>query len=298
MSMASDNGSSVSRNTTFWLNFDFELGWGVIANGRWRQRESVGVYQRLRDIFPSIVSLLDDRDLAADWATVGAMSVSRSEIQLDHLPSAYADAVNSFLVEAEPPTYDGRDLVGLVSASKVQRVVSHGYSHITLDRSDLTSDAILEEVGLARTLVDGMGGDGSALVFPENRPCPTHLLAELKVSAVRTAPRYSNSGPVRALQKVALAPAAGWSDSVPAELCGSMLFKQRDLSLASKALFAIQRSRLLTSLRGNRSQCIWLHPFNFCEYPNLLDEFTRLVDEVALLRDKGVLTIGSLSDRG
>jgi len=116
------------------FSFDFEIGWGDITNGVWKRREANGVYKRLRQVLPEMLSTMDACDFSATWATVGAMIEPPDTRDFSHLTDAQHSIVENGIRVGEPETFNGTDLFELVLAAKTDhQIACHSYSHIPFD---------------------------------------------------------------------------------------------------------------------------------------------------------------------
>ena len=290
------DGASMEDVAKVYISFDFELAWGVIANGNWRRREAAGVYERLTDTFPQLVDVLESREIGVDWATVGALLIDPQRVPTEHLPTDYAAAVQTFVTESKPSTRDGRRLVDRLLATRFQRLISHGMTHVVLDRTDLGPAGIVADLSAADRALASVGHTGAALVFPENRECGDEPLLAAGVRVVRTAPRYHSGRLQRGVQKVLSPPVATVSGADVRRLSGSLLFQPRGTRSRDLGLFALQRAAVVRAVGGGRSVCLWLHPFNIGVYPRLLKDLTSLLDELCRLRDTGRARFASALD--
>ena len=279
-----------------YLSFDFELAWGVIANGRWRHREKAGVYDRLFKMFPALLGALESREVAVDWATVGALLVEPGEVPHEHLPEDYGRALRAFVAEAAETSKDGRRLIDLLLACRHQRLLSHSMTHVVLDRDDVTAECAVADLTAAGDRLRAAGHGADVLVLPENRECPEAVLVAAGVRAIRTPARYDSDRVRRTAQKLHDLPAAEVSGGAVRRLSGSLLFQPRGVRWRDRAVFRLQRAGVVAAARRGRDLCLWLHPFNFGVYPDLMDDLVVLLDELCTLRDADRLRFASLVD--
>ena len=159
------------------ISLDFELHWGVRD---WAPRDARYTRNLIgaRVAIPKILSLFEEFDIAATWATVGFLFAESRE-ELDHFhPSLLPEYVDGSLfpynepvglTEADDPIHFAPSLIELVKDTPRQEVGSHTYSHYYClepgqDRSAFLAD-MRSAVGIARQREIEL----RSVVFPRNQ---------------------------------------------------------------------------------------------------------------------------------
>jgi peptidoglycan/xylan/chitin deacetylase (PgdA/CDA1 family) len=286
----------------FTLSLDFELGWGTLANGRWRAREASGVYTELRRVLPRFLDALDELAIPVTWAAVGAMVARPEELDFGHLPRALRLEREHFVETAEDATRDGRDLLDAVrSARTPHEIATHTYSHPRFGATGMTSEVRRAELGLGVTALRRWEMAPESLVFPENDATDLALVHDVGLRRARLAPilgKSGNAGPLhrgQCLLRALRPPPAVVSSADPTGVrteTGSMLLHW---PLAAPRIR--RHLTLARALRGTahavsgRAVHYWLHPFNLAEIPGLMDGLSKLLQRVARERDDGRLVV-------
>src|SRR5689334_8603090 len=135
--MAETRRSSIPRTGVFVVSLDFELHWGV------RDRVAVqSSYRRnlsgAREAIPRMLSLFQEYEIAATWATVGFLfAQSKSEaatyspaikpaykkVRLDPYRERYGDN------ELNDPLHYAPSLITLIQSTPRQEIGCHTFSH-------------------------------------------------------------------------------------------------------------------------------------------------------------------------
>lgn len=285
------------------ISLDFEAGWGVIDNGRWRQRESAGVYEALRPALTRFVRRLNETQISCAWAVVGGMVENPDAIDIRHLKGRYGEKTRRFLSEARPSTRDGRDLLDIVqSATCPQLFGSHSYTHLLFDDPDQDSAVIFADLTRARAVNARRGIDAAFLVFPENRATHFDAVRASGFQIVRMAAHGTpaHRGPVaRAISGIIRPPSPVVEDTLPSGLRlhhASELMNWGAQAGVAKTLLTRRRiEAALTYARQGAHVHFWLHPFNLAETRGLLDYVEDVLGRLAAWRDAGEIEIRSLT---
>lgn len=294
-----------SRPGRLIVSFDFEIGWGSIENGMWRSRERAGVYSGLRKSLKTFIATLNSLEIAASWATVGAMISEPGPDDFAHLPNDARTKTCEFFADAGAETRDGRDLFDLVAmANTPQDIGSHTYSHLRFSYPGFDADARLADMTKARAaLARADIHNPQSFVYPLNHAQSRTELAQTGFSMVRTAPLSPPRTRLGKLWSAAMdrPPAAAIANAPDGTtlLSGSLFFNWgtgRSAPLR-RALITRQTDRgLRHAARTGTALHLWLHPFNLAETPGLLDGLTATLTNAARLRDRGELQIATMAD--
>jgi hypothetical protein len=278
------------------ISFDFEIGWGVWENGRWRERQARGVYRDLRPALRRFIDFLDVREISLSWAAVGGMISDSPAAHLDHLPVAAQNMIRGFLADAEEPTRDGRDLFAIVAGSKTgQQIGSHSFSHTRFTYPGYDLAAQTEDLRLARAALAQHGVTADMFVFPVNDVASWPALAAngFRVGRTRPVSETRHRGRVgRLLHLVNAGPPPVAEQVNAAGVCehsGSLFYNWfgRSASLRRPIVNRQARMSLASLAQGTGDQHWWLHPWNLVDTPGLFDDLTQLLDYAAKLRDQG-----------
>lgn len=279
------------------LSFDFEIGWGDITNGVWKQREAKGVYKRLRQVLPEMLSTMDACDFSATWATVGAMIETPQSRDFSHLTNAQHKIVDSGIRFGEPDTFNGIDLFESVLAAMADhQIACHSYSHIPFDYAGVDGKFVREELRRFKHTLAQYHLKTSKLVFPENTEGFYTELLDSGIDKVRVPADTFFKNRFLYLLSIAVIPPPTCKESIDSSGVtrhyGSMLFN--DAGNAHR--IPLLERRIILGLNNvvtkNHDLHIWAHPFNFAESEQLLKSFKKMIERIAVLRDQGKLQIG------
>lgn len=278
------------------LSFDFEIGWGDVTNPRWRSREAKGVYVKLRKVLPEMLREMDTCGFAATFATVGAMVDRRESRDFSHLPTTYQKLIADVLDEAQPESFNGRDLFEMViGADTSHRIACHSYSHVPFTYEGMTSKVVGEDLNRFQSVMDDYNLVADRFVFPENREAHYDALAEAGyVKARVAADNYFKNRALYLASTMILPPPPGREEPGEAAIVrqyGSMLFNDAGKGWRTRLLNRRLSLGLGQLHRTGGDFHIWAHPFNFAESDALKAGFLKMIQQIARLRDKGVLEI-------
>jgi hypothetical protein len=281
------------------LSFDFEIGWGDVTNPNWHRRQGKGVYKRLRYVLPQILREMQAMEIPATWAAVGAMFDDPRRRELEHLPPAAASLVRGVLQEAEPESFNGRDLFDLVAATQTgHRFASHSYSHIPFSYKGVDSNFVRADLRAFKRTLREAGHSTDRFVFPENVEAYNYVLKEEGFNVVRVAADTLFKNRWLYLASIAVVPPP------PVRLetdsnglvrhYGSMLFN--DAGQKSRVPLLKRRISLglASAIRNGTGLHIWSHPFNYAESDALKVAFLDVLRQLARKRDRGELTIRTM----
>ncbi len=279
------------------ISFDFEIGWGDITNGVWRRREANGVYKRLRQVLPEMLSIMDACEFSATWATVGAMIEVPQSRDFSHLTDTQYKVVENSIRVGEPDTFNGIDLFESVLAAKADhQIACHSYSHIPFDYAGVDGKFVREELQRFKHTLAQYHLTTSKLVFPENTEDFYAELLDSGIDKVRVPADNFFKNRFLYLLSIAVIPPPSSKDSIDSSGVirhyGSMLFN--DAGNAHRIPLLERRIQLGLDnvVNKNHDLHIWAHPFNFAESEPLLKSFKNMIERIVVLRDQGKLQVG------
>lgn len=284
------------------ISFDFEAGWGVWENGRWRERERSKIYIDLRPTLRKFLKILEDRELSLSWAVVGAMIDDDPMSKLDHLPIVAQRTIYEFYKNANESTTKGIDLFDMVKDCRInQQIGSHTYSHTRFSFPGYSESAKSEDLRLCNDVLASKGVDTpiDMFVFPLNDASDYSALSNNNFRIARTKPKKSANGSRlgKLTNLLAVPPMAVelTNNSRVVEHSGSMFmnwygkgYRLRRNLVNRQALLGLNQA-----VQKKTAIHLWLHPFNLVETPNLMVDLTNFLDKAVNLRDKGHISIGS-----
>ena len=280
------------------VSLDFELGWGSIENGKWREREKAGVYRELRPQIGRLAAFIEAREIPLTWAVVGGMADDASASDFDHLPLDARPHYASFLREAENDTKDGSDLLDrLQSLRTKQDLGSHSYSHLRFDWPGYDHEARRRDLELSRDALASRGIDAKSFVYPLNIIDDHAAATEAGIKTARLPAPMAATKAGKLLSRTLTPPPAAQRTEREDGLIldqGSMLFvwgTKSDWRLRKVLVLRQARLGLERAKRGGGDLHLWLHPFNLVEVNGLFDELCSFLDEAATLRDSGKILI-------
>ncbi len=159
------------------VSLDFELHWGVRD-----KRAPDSPYRNnllgAREAIPQILSLFEEFDIAATWATVGFLFArTRSEREeftpairpqyQDSRLDPYAEQIGSN--EDEDPIHYAPSLIAKISNTPKQEIATHTFSHYYCQESGETRAAFTADIASAVAIGRRFGVDVRSIVFPRNQ---------------------------------------------------------------------------------------------------------------------------------
>jgi hypothetical protein len=312
----------------FVVSLDFELHWGV----RDHVTPQSSYWSNLlgaREAIPQILSLFQEFDIAATWATVGFLfAKSKSELA-QFIPTVKPSYQNARLDpyveicgdnEAEDPLHYASNLIALIQRTPKQEIGCHTFSHYYCLEMGQTPQTFEADLRSAVSLAQRRGVSLESIVFPRNQVNRNYLplLPELGFTNYRGVERGWAFDPKPSRHKAGFKRAVRLADQyVP--MCGKNLGKwnemqeSHDLCNVRGSMFLRPFSPRLKALDGIRfrriAACIreaaisglvfhlWWHPHNFGRYTKENLQFLRSILGVAAeCREKHGLRSLSMSE--
>ena len=287
------------------ISLDFELGWGVAESGQWREREEAGVYRVLRPAIRRLLDALDSYDAKVIWAIVGGMLQKRSEGEFDHLPGALAQALRTFVSEADGESVDARDLMDMVEASRTRhQIASHSYSHARFSYPGYDLAGKTQDLKLSCDAMRERGHEIDALVFPINHSGDYEALAANNFRIARVSPDEPRFASVRPLNKfyyrtIATPPPVVERTNAQGivEHAGSLLFLWPEGRVSGvRRHFVARRARqgLHHVAEHGGSMHLWFHPFDMVSTPGMESKLHAFLRDAVALRDAGKIEFAGM----
>lgn len=293
------------------ISFDFELGWGVLENNGWHNREATGVYKNLRQVFPEIMTKLKEHEITTTWAVVSnLLAESVADLDVDHLPELYKKDVLSFYNDAERETRCGIDLFEqLVSElDSLCDIGTHTASHLYCGHPSAKPSHILNDIVVSvKKLKEFSGRNIDSLVYPRDQVQYRFDVAKKTDLTMRINPSWGEAnGQIHRIlnstkRMVGRIPESQVVNGLQDVIfqTGSMNFNapKNRFSLAKKLLLSRSLASLCDRLEeGKGVYHVWLHPFNLSESSFVYRKFMDFLDVVGSLQQGGRLEVISMQD--
>jgi peptidoglycan/xylan/chitin deacetylase (PgdA/CDA1 family) len=279
----------------FILSFDCEGKWGV-ADELTAQHQHNLCDARLGEAYRSILRLLDEFEVSATFAFVGAFTQSPAgfarvrpaiEAFRPNAPDYLGSALHS-LDQTGGAGWHGADLVDLVTQARVRHEIAlHGVTHVPW--TDLDDAAAHAELAIV-PLLEGPIRQSRTFVYPRNLVAHTELLAARGFEGFRTARCRSRLSSF--MSEFNLFEQPDWpapSNGIVHIPAGFFLnWRHGARRLVPPSLTRQRARRLLhTAAAGGGVVHFWLHPENIASAPSTLGLLKLLIGEVAEARESG-----------
>ena len=281
----------------FILSLDCEGKWGVTHHLRqWEQRRLSN--QSLRRAYDSILSLLDEFDIAATFAFVGlfgetAASFRRLRPLVESVSGAGKQLLLPALNDMDHGSGEGWHGDWAVNAAGGARpgheIAFQGSTHVPWDLMD--EGQLLDEIQIYRAL-EGPVGKSRTMVYPRNRVAFTHILPSMGIEAFRTARPRSRALSLASEFNIFARPESdpvgepGGPVAIPA---GYFVNWRHGLRRLVPPAVSLRRfsSLLDHAERTGRVVHYWLHPENIASEPATLGTLRDMIKRVASARLSG-----------
>lgn len=314
----------------FVISLDLELRWGV------PDRDLDGYRSHLlgvRAAVPAMLALFERYEIAATWATVGALFArDRDELRaaLPALQPGYAGSpldTHALLAqcgadESDDPIHFGASLVDQVLAAPRQEMATHTFAHYFCLEPTQRPDAFRADLRAAKRLADARGVALRSIVFPRNQYADVYLdiVREAGLVAFRGTPDAyayretvgASQTPLRRLARLAdhYLPLVSTDDTVHGPRRRRGLWDVRATRLlrpTSPALARVDRARLARiclelDRAAQRAEVahLWWHPHNFGRHLDhqlaFLETILRHVDRLRATHGLRSATMAEVAD--
>jgi peptidoglycan/xylan/chitin deacetylase (PgdA/CDA1 family) len=281
---------------TFILSFDCEGRWGVADELTPSIRRQL-TDDRLADAYATILGILEEFEVPATFAFVGAFAESREGFavirpELEQLTAeapAYLGPALRDIDEAGGAGWHGGRLVeGVLAATAEHEVALHGITHVpwtTVGRSFAEA-----EMRLLQRL-PGAIRNSRTFVYPRNAVAHVEVLAEQGFDGFRSArPQRSRAASLLSEFNLFERPEAEiLRDSIVEIPAGYFLNWRHGFRRIVPPALTLWRARRLLDAAAAAGKVVhyWLHPENIVIAPSTLELLGALVREVAKRREDG-----------
>lgn len=162
------------------ISLDFELLYGLSDldnQNAWKEKVIGG-----RKAIPLILSLFDQYNIHATWATVGMLFAKNKDDLIQHTPSVLPQykAHNYYLSrigenETEDPYHFAESLIQKIKKTPNQEIASHTFSHYYCMETSQTKEAFEQDISSAVQIAQENGITIQSIVFPRNQVQESYL---------------------------------------------------------------------------------------------------------------------------
>lgn len=306
----------------FTISLDFELHWGGFE--KWPLQDYRQYFLNTREVIPEILSLFDQYEVHATWATVGILFHKTREELLDNVPvlkpaytlaqlSAYHYIENAGIGkdEKEDPFHFAPSLLEKIASVRYQEIGTHTFSHYYCNEPGQTLEQFRDDLKAAQRVAGKYGKKLTSLVFPRNQFNDAYLKVcrEEGITAVRSNPldwfwnigstqqesawkrlnrgldAYMPLGRKNTYQRNAIQAREGYPVCIPASRL-LRPYDPKELVLNDLKIRRIQ-SEMSRAARQGEIYHLWWHPHNFGNYPKQsMNGLSRILKHYAYCRDQ------------
>lgn len=290
--------------TRFILSLDCEGKWGVADHLTSQHRRDLS-NERLNEAYRSILRLLDEFDIAATFAFVGAFTQSPKDFarlrpaieELRRTAPEYLGPALRDLDETGGDGWHGACLVDLAAqASTAHEIALHGVTHVPW--TVLDEGGAEAELAILRQL-EGPIRQSRTFVYPRNLVAHTGLLARHGFEGYRTARIRSRASSLLSEFNLLETPEiARHRDGIVHIPAGFFLNWRNGLRKLVPSVVTRARARRLLEAGAANDGVVhyWLHPENVASAPSTLGVLGLLLREVAAAREAGRCEIMTQAD--
>jgi hypothetical protein len=257
-----------------------------------------------------ILDILNEYDIAATFAFVGAFTESR-EIFLDQtLPilksAAYSDWLDYSMHRITDRTEEGwfvPELLEMVKDHSSHEIATHGYTHIPfsmLDKAD-----VYTELGLINNWAKKNELECSTIVYPRNIIGHQELLEKFGISGFRDLPVTLFDRQIPKLIRTLIEEIWIFQKSEkiqegnPIKIPGGTFINWRygfRNYIPAPVSVLKYKSMIKDAKLRNRVAHFWIHPHNFITSPSTKILFRKICEEVSTQRNESTLVVKKQND--
>jgi hypothetical protein len=173
--------SSNSKLGHFIISLDFELHWGSFDKHPLDDDRKT-YYLNTRKAINEILSIFEEYNIHATWASVGFLFHENKEVLLTYTPNKIPDYHNSTLSpylyikknlignnEAEDPFHFAASLMDSIKATPFQEIATHSYSHFYCNEKGATAEAFDKDLKMAISVASKFNISLKSMVFARNQ---------------------------------------------------------------------------------------------------------------------------------
>jgi len=281
----------------FIISFDCEGKWGVAdhLNGN---HEAYLTNKNLNEAYSKLVEILDENEINATFAFVGAFTMSTDEYHehKEWFSDVFVNGQNwfsSFNKSARQNQFEGwfcPFAFEKISNSGAHEIASHGFSHLPLDQSLIQKEDFLREMDLIRKVAQLKGISPKSFIYPRNQVGFVEELFESGFIGYRDSSEIKGNN--RAMNRLgnilgefnlfSSAHDHAKTDKVIKIPAGYFLNWRRGLRKRVPFNLTCRKwANLITdAIKQEKVVHLWTHPHNYIDggdMYNLLDQILRLV---------------------
>lgn len=298
------------------LSLDLELRWGVHDTHGLNvdgYRENI---EGVAEATPRLLRLLEHYDIAATWATVGAIGCGSWDEYFRRAPPPPQYRKTALRVKPEYADIDpeGRlhfapDLIQKVLSAPRQELGSHTFSHLFMREAGITAADVAADLRAASTLFrERFGVEPISLVFPRNQPAFIDVIRASPIRVWRGNPGpwffecedSEHNGPIpRALRLLdGVTPfLRRASPLVDGDMNRATLYLRLNLP---KGLWSLHMQRIrheLDTMRPDEIVHLWFHPHNLgAQMEERLVRVEEVLEMIAKRMQRGTLVSRTMSE--
>jgi hypothetical protein len=284
------------------ISLDFEMRWGVHHIYGADHEAYRTEIENVQHIVPLTLKMLEERNLRATWATVGAILLESWEEYLSIAPNAPNYKRKSLIfdqsfIDKNPigEQYFAPKLVDLITNTEGQELGGHSFSHLYFDEEGVTeNDFTNDTIALIKTFKQKLSLSPVSYVYPRNQVIYTQILSDNGFKTWRTNnnewfhnANSNNISPKNLLAKIlrvsdAVNPIIPFSSkSVKFQIFTIFIRFPLPEPLWAAHLFKIRN--LVSSLNRNNILHLWWHPHNLGN--NLAQKSRRMEDVLDIVAE-------------
>ncbi len=301
------------KNSGLVISLDFELLWGVFDKVDFKEKKVY--FENTLEVIPKILSLFEEYEIHATWATVGMLFNPSwqdwKNNQPDQLPSYESEKLSAYKF-SEENNYSipkslcfAPELIHRIAKAPKQEFASHTYCHYYCLENGQSISQFKADMQKNIELAHKNGLNIKSLVFPRNQFNEDYLKVceELGITSVRINPTnwYWNSVAENSLKnKIFRTGDAYFGLNDKSYKISEVEFYKKSVSLQKASRFLRPRSSRFNDLRlkrikqeithaakNNLLYHLWWHPHNFGNQPDQsLKDLKVILEHFKICRKK------------
>jgi peptidoglycan/xylan/chitin deacetylase (PgdA/CDA1 family) len=302
----------------FVLSLDTEIAWGTYGARNLEARRSS--FERYREYFPQLMTLLDEYRVPTTFAIVGHLFLDHCEGHPDmpHAADRWTDDAagasrDPCNATENSPWYFGSDIVAQIEAAAVQHEFgTHTFTHVIATHPTVTAAVWDAELERCAALHAEHGHSMQAIVYPQNQIAYLNALAAHGITTYRGSERrwYSTLSksaqrPFHLLDRVMGFAAPTYAFDGLLEPSGLVNLPSSQFLMPYGGVRALipTASRVRQARRGiaraageSELYHLWFHPFNLGSGKHMFVALERILAYAAEQRERGRLRMMTMGD--